>query len=166
MEKESNETNIFGMSMNPNEGKAPKKGLHISPLMATSVLVVIALAAVIVAIVWIGGFSQESILKMNVSIKDRCSDTQFTAQLGDDGRTVTILNQGSVPIYGFSVTMNGDKKFLRDPTGAIASTQSGSIDLGQDTGGAKVNIVPVLLGIGASSGSEKAYVCDKSVQVQ
>jgi len=138
----------------------------ISPIMATILLVGIAIVAFVFVFVWSKGFSQETILKFNGPIENSCVNVLFDGSISDDSQQIYINNMGEVPIYGFNVNTvsEGTPVFVRPADGNIYAGESDSliIDL---SGAEKVSIIPVLLGEGEISGSSLMHPCDENVRV-
>jgi len=135
----------------------------ISPIMATILLVGVAIVAFVFVFVWSKGFSQESILKFNGPIENSCLNISFDAGISENSQEIYINNLGKVPIYGFSIDMvSGGKsylRFVRPADGNIYAGESDTlvIDLSNSE---KANITPVLLGQGQVSGSSIMHPCN------
>ena len=138
----------------------------ISPIIATVLLIGIALVAFIFILAWTRGFIKESVSKFSEPIENSCSRVSFTSTISDDSQTVYINNQGNVPIYGFNVELSSlgktSTQFIRPADGTAYAGASDSI--GVDMSGKSVSIVPVLLGQGQSSGAAKLYPCTTQSQ--
>ena len=140
----------------------------ISPIMATILLVGIAIVAFVFVFVWSKGFSQESILKFNSPIENSCSGISFDASISENSQEIYINNLGKVPIYGFSIDMvSGGKPYLRFVRPADGNIYAGESDtLVIDLSMAEtVSITPVLLGQGQISGSLIMHLCDSQARV-
>lgn len=141
--------------------KREKRG--ISPIVATILLIAVAVAAFVFIFAWMRGFVKESVEKLGEPAENACQSMAFTANLAEDKQTIFINNQGNIPIYGFNVEkeVQGSTfmKFVRPADGNINAGESDSLSI--DLSGAeKVRAVPVLLGTGKSSGKGKLFPCE------
>jgi flagellin-like protein len=73
----------------------------ISPVIATVLLVVVAIALFVIIFFWIKSFQSESIMKQGTSIENVCSRVKFNVQ--SSGTSLSILNNGDVPIQAFKI---------------------------------------------------------------
>ncbi|MBU2522692.1 MAG: hypothetical protein KKE23_00170 [Nanoarchaeota archaeon] len=170
----------FGTSKNSKNFHDARNKLHqnkrgvisqhegISPIMATILLVCIAIVAFVFVFVWSRGFSQESVLKFNGPIEDSCLKVSFDASISENNQEIYIDNMGDIPIYGFNIDMiSGGQsylRFVRPADGNVYARESDSLVI--DTGGAeKASITPVLLGEGKVSKSSIMYICRNNVAV-
>ncbi len=139
----------------------------ISPIVATILLIAIALVAFIFILAWTRGFVKESIAKFNEPIENSCARATFTAEISDSNRMIYINNQGNIPIYGFNVELSSAGKtstqFVRPADGNVYAGASDSIEI--NTAGNSVSVTPVLLGTGQSSGVAKLSPCTSKTQV-
>ncbi len=125
----------------------------ISPVIATVLLVVVAIALFVIIFFWIKGFQKESIMKQGTSIENICSRLKFTVQAS--GENLNILNNGDVPIQAFKVIYGDgsahDLNELLMPGESRIATCSGT-----------TKIIPVLRG--TKGASEENYACESQVK--
>ena len=148
-------------------GKIKKRGRGISPIIATVLLIAIALVAFVFIFAWTRGFIKESIAKFNEPVENSCERATFTAEIAESNRMIYINNQGNVPIYGFNVELSSlgksSTQFVRPEDGNVYAGESDSINV--DMTGKSVKITSVLLGQGQNSGAAKLYPCTTKAQV-
>ena len=151
-----------------------KKGL--SPVIATTLLVLIAVVLAAIIFWWVRQFVQESVQKDIggglAPIDSFCKDIKFNADISGDGK-VTLQNNGQIPIYGLDVKKKGfatlksigtaTSKYYGVQNGDTEDLQSGSI-IGNVYSGDTVLLVPILLGQG--NDNQKTYICDESFGVE
>ena len=139
-----------------------KKG--ISAVIATVLLIVIAIGLFVIIYFWINSMQQETILKFNSDIKQSCLNVDFSVICS--AGSVQVQNNGDVPIWRADIYLISDgssRKFQNGIQGPIGSGESASIDGITST---KVKVVPALLGISKKTGTEKEYLCvDKAKTV-
>ena len=122
----------------------------ISPVIATVLLVVVAIALFVIIFFWIKGFQKESIMKQGTSIENICSRLKFSIQKSGTG--LSILNNGDVPIQSFKIVpldgtaSNLDGPFM--PGESITGTCSGTT----------TKIIPILRG--TKGATEENYACE------
>lgn len=150
-----------------------KRGL--SPIIATLMLILIAVILAALIFWWVRQFVQEGVTK-NIGggdepISNFCSQVEFTADASVSGGilSLTIENTGQVPIYGLEVEKQGfasttvlgeevDLESLGVTPGDTYKFSASDYGAGGiPSVGDNINLVPVLLGQGSSS--EKAYPC-------
>ena len=146
-----------------------KKG--ISPVIATVLLIAIALTLAVIIFIWARSFVSESITKNGQAITFVCDDVKdtFDAEAKSDGELL-IVNRGNVPLYGFEVskvtlgarTRIGEGTFVQP----VSPGDSGSISLGTNSlsSGDKISVVPIVLG--EQQDTKLAYTCGESYSVE
>ena len=146
------------------KNKIDKKA--ISPLVATIMLVGLAIVAFIFIFTWTRGMISEQTQKFSEPIENWCGKVAFEATL--DGNVVYVNNMASVPIYGMNMELSskGGKtvKFVRSSDGIIDPAESDSVTLDLSSA-EKIRAIPVLLGVGRNSGKGKIYACSNSAKV-
>tara|TARA_Y100000310_G_C20698107_1_gene827174 strand:+ start:3174 stop:3638 length:465 start_codon:yes stop_codon:yes gene_type:complete len=136
-----------------------KRGL--SPVIATILLVSIALILAIIIFLWARQVVSEKIEKFEEPIENACDDTRFDAEAS--GGKVHIVNRGSVALYGVEIREKGVgkvetvKPFLEEGKTTISQGETESVDLPSGVEN-EIIVVPVILG--ETSSFKKAYVCD------
>ncbi|MFH1823536.1 MAG: archaellin/type IV pilin N-terminal domain-containing protein [archaeon] len=137
-----------------------KKG--ISPVIATVLLIVVALALFVILFLWIRGFQKEAILKFNAPIENSCQNLNFQVRVS--GSTVQVSNNGDVYIYkAKTIVYNADGKLDKSKDiEDIAQGESNSWDMGGLCTG-QIKVIPILQGK-TKSGATKEYVCENQAK--
>lgn len=143
-----------------------KRGL--SPVIATVLLISLALILATIIFLWARSFVKEKTQKFGEPIELACGDIEFVAEVDENGM-VSINNIGSVPLYGVEIRKIGEgsaenigKSFfgvgqsVGIPKG---SGESSSLDSGTLSINDEVVVVPILLG--ESDNYKKPYTCDE-----
>lgn len=143
-----------------------KRGL--SPVIATMLLITLALILAIIIYLWARSFIGESIEKEGRAIALSCEQASFQAEASTIDNKIRVINLGSVPIYGLEVRKSaalGDVSAVKTlgGTNSLLSGQSAEFDLpsGINSGDGLV-LVPVLLG--ETNTGTKSHICDESYQ--
>lgn len=152
-----------------------KKG--ISPVIATTLLILIAVIIALIIFLWVKAFIGENIQKDvgagKEVIQNFCTDDQLKFSANVDLNTATneleifVQNSGNVPIQGVQVQVKGfaSVKDLgsQDFPSPLTSGADGTITIpsGSVKSGDKVRIVAVLMGE-LNDGSKKKYACVKN----
>lgn len=145
-----------------NKKRYNRKGL--SPVIATVMLVVIAIILFLLVYLWISSFQKEAVLKFNSPIETACLRVSFNAMITGSGSNIQITNMADLPIHRFelySVDSGGSTTKLpnegtRDISPAGSTTFSGITCQ-------KIKIVPYLLGK-TKAGKEIEYACEKQAK--
>jgi flagellin-like protein len=137
-----------------------KKG--ISPVIATVLLIVVAIGLFIAIFFWIRGMQQEAILKFNSDIKQSCLNVNFDATY--QGGTIQIQNTGSIPIWKADVYLRQggsltNKGFIAGPIMPGTSASQTGIACG-----GSLEITPILLGNSQKTGAEAEYKCQEKTK--
>ncbi len=146
-----------------------KKGL--SPVIATILLISIALLLAAIIFVWAKSFVSEKAQKSGEAVELSCDDIEFEVEATLQGSNlhVNLVNKANIPLYGIEVRKEGlgsIKKvgILTGGSGTINVGETKAIDVQLDSGelivGDKIIIVPIILG--ESGEYKKAYTCDES----
>lgn len=145
-----------------------KRGL--SPVIATVLLVSIALVLAVIIFLWARNFVGESITKEGGAIELLCDDISFEAEIVNS--KLYLENRGTVPIYAVEVRERGvlgDVSVVKTFENAqvLVGETSEGIDISVDSG--TVLVVPLLLGEVEGETRKKAHLCDtdygKEIQV-
>jgi flagellin-like protein len=145
----------------------------ISPLIATILLIAIAIAIFGIIFMWLRGMISEQVEKFGVPIESQCERIAFTATT--DGNKIFVNNQGNIPILGMNIKIKTDGKTLsksiRKPIdGVISPGETDVIELESSfpfANATKKTITPVIEGKGLKSGSLVRYVCKtKALELQ
>lgn len=131
-----------------------KKG--ISPVIATVLLISIALIIGAIIFIWASFFIKENIQKNGESIATVCDRVDLEASIS--GNTLNIINNGDVPVYKLALNIGDSQNLVVKNYGEInlGSGQSKTIDLTETN---VVSITPILKGI--KNDAETDYTCDK-----
>lgn len=139
-----------------------KKGL--SPVIATSLLVAIAVVLALIIFMWARSFIGEVLQKDGSPIEEKCKEITFAADVSTDG--IIIENTGNIPIYGVELkktgfgTSEGKGIFERN---TIGTGQTGDlpipsgITLESDD---EVQVIPII--VGEAGNAKKEYSCVSS----
>ena len=147
-----------------------KRGL--SPIVATVLLIALALVLAVIVYLWARSIIGESAEKNGSDISNSCELTKFTvdAVMTDGGvlvNRVYIGNTGTVPIYCAEIRkssgLGGIKKAGNFGGDTIVAGETGEIefDYGAEglSAGDSITVIPILLG--ESKGKHKTFVCEK-----
>lgn len=132
----------------------------LSPVITTILLIMLAVVLAVTVLLWARGFMGESLSKFDEPIERACEQVNLIASLS--GNQLSIINQGTVPVYKIGVSIVTDSKteiieleeinFLQGSSKIISDARLSS---GVD------KIIPILLGTG-NSGVVKQYSCPKA----
>ena len=139
-----------------------KRGL--SPIVATVLLISIAVVLAGIIFIWAYSFIGESVTKQGRSIEQSCQEVQFEAEA--DSGDVYVNNLGDIPLWGIEIRK-------KDPIGDITKIDEfedvGSITAGETAGpfslppevqsGDRIIVSPILLG--ETETEKKKYICDE-----
>ncbi len=86
-----------------------KKGL--SPVIATVLLITLAIVLVGIVFLWMRGFVSEQVEKQGKPVEQVCADVRFEkdTEIYGDSLDLRITNVGNVHIYGLDVKFVGEK---------------------------------------------------------
>ncbi len=143
-----------------------KRGL--SPVIASVMLITIALVLAVIIFLWAKSWIGENIQKDlgggPEAIESFCDDIQFVAEADSSG-TITLNNIGNVPIYGVEIKLKQGGSIENIGSGIFGngipkgSTGETTISLGGASVGEEILLVPVILG--ETNEYKKPYVCDE-----
>ena len=143
-----------------------KKGL--SPIVATSILIVIVILLAIIILIWSRGFIKEAVIKEIAGNSKRAEE--FCREIGmrgfvNEDDTFGFENTGTIPIFAYRINSelkeSGSSKITR-----VGNDQGGSVNPGDTViisnfqpykDYDSVKIIPVLLG--KVEGSTQSYDC-------
>jgi len=137
-----------------------KRGL--SPVIATVLLISIALILAVIIFLWARSFVSEKVQKFSAPIENACPDISFEAEADVAQSKINVVNRGTVALYGIEVrkvsagTVEGALSF---PDSTIADGETSSVTVANINEGDELLIVPIILG--EAKGSKKAYTCDE-----
>ena len=85
----------------------------VSPVIATVLLIVLAIVLVGIVFLWMSSFVAEQLEKQGKPTEQVCNDVEFAIEAEYDtiGRTIglQVVNRGNVNIYGFDINFVGTK---------------------------------------------------------
>ena len=138
----------------------------ISPLVATVILIGVAIVLFGIIFFWISNMISDQTMKFEVRIETQCDNVAFSATV--DGDEITVSNQGNLPIVGMTIQITSNGKTI---TKGLATTVSGVIEPMQTdviivdekefpfASASKRVIMPMLQGKLAKSGKMNRYTC-------
>lgn len=143
--------------VNDMVGSRNKRGL--SPVVATVLLISIAIVIAIIIFLWARSFIGEKTQKFGSAIELACDKVAFTAEAV--GGVLSIENTGDVAIYGVKVKKKGAGEIsdVEVSQSSIPSGGTGTFDIVTSSGDNLI-ILPVLLG--ENGDFRQAYTCSDS----
>lgn len=156
-------------------GVYKKRGL--SPVIATVLLIAIALVLALIIFIWARSFISEKTQKFDKPISEACTQINFVAEVGactGSGTCFDIQNNGNVPIYGVELRKKGGGTIESIKTFDGATTigvgqraTTNPVDSTNVASGDTVTVIPII--IGTQGEEKKTYACDstygKDVQI-
>jgi len=137
-----------------------KKGL--SPVIATVLLIALVLVLASIIFLWARAFIPEKVQKFDAPIENACGNVVFAAAYSNlGGGTITVQNNGNVPLYGIQVGVRkfGSLEYIEVNQGpAIVAGGARDYAVSGIAPDSELMIVPVLLGKTAS-GELRAFPC-------
>ena len=140
-----------------------KRGL--SPVVATVLLISLALVLALIIFIWARSVIKERVEKFGEAIELSCDDISFSAELESSGK-VNVNNLGNVPLYGIEVRKRGLGVIKNIGAGYFDSGlpkgagKSVDVSLGNPAVGEEFTIVPIVLG--ETDLYKKPYTCPES----
>lgn len=139
-----------------------RRGL--SPVIATALLISMALVLAVIVFLWARSFVGEQIEKDGQSIELVCENVRFTAEAVKSEGLIYLENAGSVPIYTVEIRVEGEGEIREVPSPAgqnIGAGQTVSFNLPQSISfGETLILVPVLLGESKEQDDLVPRACD------
>lgn len=139
----------------------------ISPVIATVMLVVIAIILFLLVYLWITSFQKEAVLKFNSPIETACLRISFNAMItgANPNKNIQITNMADLPIHRFelyNVNSSGTTKITTPGEEILDISPAGSTTF-SGISCSKIKVVPYLLGK-TKAGKEKEYACEKQAK--
>ncbi|MFH1290896.1 MAG: archaellin/type IV pilin N-terminal domain-containing protein [Nanoarchaeota archaeon] len=136
-----------------------KRGL--SPVIATTLLVSVALVLAVIIFMWARSFVEESIEKDGQHIELVCEDVFFVAEAR--AGQLFIQNTANVPIYAIEMRIKGEGEIaeieLPEGGGTVGTGETMNFTLPTDASSGKtVVVVPILLG--ETDEDKVPHICD------
>ena len=144
-----------------------KKGL--SPVIATSLLIMLVLVLSVIIFLWMRGFVSEKISKAGTPAEQVCQNIQFEATLVSPAPyKLEIANRGNIPIFSFDIEKiyaNGNSDIETFPF-EVRQGESVRENFNIGTLPAKIMIYPVILGTAEGESLNKVFPCtDKGIEI-
>lgn len=149
--------------------RAKKDNKGLSPIIATSLLILLVLVMAGIIFLWMRGFVTEKVTKFNKPAEQICQEISFDAQM-ISSYELEVANRGNVPISSFelkSVLANGDSeiKKLEISVEPGESIRTSIVQYGGEIA-TKYVLYPVILGNVKDKSLNKIYTCtDKQVSI-
>jgi flagellin-like protein len=136
----------------------------ISPVIATILLVVIAIALFGVIYIWINRMQQDTILKFDSDIRQSCLDVNFDVSVqGEQSGTVQVQNLGTFTLYKAIIYKRTASEILKigeiGGSSGIGASEAANLEPVNLEDCQQIKVVPVLLGISKKTGQQQEYVC-------
>jgi len=138
--------------------KRYKNKKAVSPVIATVLLIVVAIALFVIIFVWMKGFQKETIMKRGTAIENICPQVKFTAQ--KSGTQLQILNTGDIAIQSFKI-VDGNGTAHDAPANSTEPLMAGETLTTSCSGNTK--IIPILKG--QSTSDKNTYACEAQAKV-
>ena len=145
-----------------------KRGL--SPVIATVLLIAIALVLALIIFLLAINFVGEVLQKQGEPIENSCSLVDFSAEAFSSDNTISIVNNGNIPIYAIQVSeINLNKGTIEGKTVLKGTISKGQSETGLTLGGisfdkeAQMKITPIILG--QSNSGKREHLCLDSGKV-
>lgn len=149
----------------------------ISPIIATVLLISLAVIVSVIIFLWARNFVSERVEKFGQPIQYSCENINFEAEAisrPEGGITAAVVNRGNVPIYAFEIKQKNVNSFSINEAKPFNKTidygESAELDFRSDeidkSDGEELQFVPLILGE-SSEGYKVAFKCeDKFLQVR
>jgi flagellin-like protein len=147
-----------------------KRGL--SPVIATVLLIAIAIVIAVIIFLWARSFVGEQTQKFGEPIDRSCAEIDFDAEVVDSNPDVIdVINRGNVPLYGVKLRKKGSGTIedvgAGELEGVIQVGETGQIDVRGGSGvseGDEVIVVPMIWG--ESGEFRKTHTCSDDYGVE
>lgn len=153
-----------------------KERRGVSPVVATVLLVTLAVILAAIIFLWAKSFIAENVLKNGEVVENSCDDVVFNAEIRNS--ELKIINQGNIALYGIAVRKIGagteetcyPLETDNSPTIKMGASRGNILldncGFGSDLGtGDNFIVIPVILGEN-DNGERRAYTCDESFGVE
>lgn len=137
-----------------------KKGL--SPVIATVLLVSMAVVLAGIIFVWAKSFVGEKVQKFEEPIENACANINFDAEAY--GGNLHLVNRGTVPLFGVKIYSEDGGSVIDEGTleSTISSGETATLPL--SITGNNILVVPVIIGKG-ESGKTGTFACGEDYGV-
>lgn len=133
----------------------------ISPVIATVLLIVVALILFLLIFMWLRGFQKEVITKQGTAIELMCGEINF--DLYYDSSQLQITNFGDIPIHRADIYIVSAESTLKVEEISSITQGTTATKLISCSSNEQIKVIPVLLGE-TKTGSQKEYVCENQAQ--
>lgn len=146
----------------------------VAPVIATILLIAIAVILAGVIFIWAKGFIGEKIQKEGSAIELACDEIADNGAIEAEyvSGSLNIVNKGNIPVYGVDIKAvgAGERRTFRIFEGegsglTIATGETASVKLSDEeiSGATELFVVPIILG---EKGTNKvAYTCGESTGI-
>jgi len=128
--------------------KEEKGGL--SPVIATVLLISMALVLAIIIFFWAKNFIDENVQKDGQEIGLLCDDVHFVAEASASSDQLFVENRGAIPIFAFEIKLKGEgeiKEIAGDSNKAtLGPGKTANFSISNINQNEELIVVPVLLG--------------------
>lgn len=147
-----------------------KEKRAISPVIASVLLIAMAVILALIIFLWAKSFIGEDVIKNGEVIKNSCKNVVFDSEIS--GGELLVENKGNVALYGVAIKTAGSGKeelcypFDGENSPTISLGESKALTLTDKCNGLsflsgdKVTVMPVILGETAK-GDRKYYTCEE-----
>ena len=132
----------------------------ISPVIATVLLIVVAIALFLLIFLWLSGFQKESISKYGTPVETVCTNLRYEASY--NAGILQVTNTGSTTIYKVNVYVDGRLKTDK-PIPQLTPAASGQVNNLGCASGKKIKVIPYLLGT-TQKGENREYACEQQAK--
>ncbi|MBX4196560.1 hypothetical protein KW805_03155 [Candidatus Pacearchaeota archaeon] len=146
-----------------------KRGL--SPVVATTLLIALALVIALIIFLWAKNFIKEVPQKFGEPVERACADVSIDAQITDTNnqKEILLVNRGNVPVYGVEIRQKdasaGSIKNVATLTHTIKDGESSSAVITDSDVSGDVIVYPILLGESKSGENKRPYTCGEQYGV-
>ena len=137
--------------------RGERRGL--SPVIATVLLITLALVLALIIFFWARGLINENIIKFGEPAENSCDNIVFDAEADSENGKIRVVNRGNVPLYGIEVRnlnegsiSEGEFFEMVVGVGETGKVEVKLTDLGE------ILVVPVILG--EQDEERVQHVCD------
>ena len=137
----------------------------VTPVIATVLLITIAIVLAFIIFIWARGFVSEKSEKFGEPVENSCANVEFSIDAVFDDNKIYVTNEGNVPIYGLEIRKKSSGS-IEKTNGIFGETlakgESGDAIFNFGTedikNGDSIIVIPLILG--ASGQATKIHICD------
>ncbi|MEM1536072.1 MAG: archaellin/type IV pilin N-terminal domain-containing protein [Candidatus Pacearchaeota archaeon] len=127
----------------------------VAPIIATVLLIAVAIALFLIIFFWLKGFQKEVIMKQGTAIENLCPRIKF--EVTKTGNSISIRNEGEVPIQKFKLVDGTSHE-----VGGQEPLMPGDVFTTQVDCTGKLRIIPFLRG--QTNKGFKDYACEAQIK--